>query len=68
VLAKCSAKETPIIESSSSEMERVRLRRPEELVGEGVGLYLSEFRWTRLFARDDDGELVLELDPLEWER
>ena len=48
VLARCSARETPIIGSSSSEMERPRLRRLEELVGEGVGLYLIEPRLAKL--------------------
>lgn len=48
VLARCSARETPIIGSSSSEMERPRLRRLEVLVGEGVGLYLTEPRLAKL--------------------
>ena len=48
VLARCSARETPIIGSSSSEIERPRLRRLEVLVGEGVGLYLTEPRLAKL--------------------
>lgn len=60
-------KARPIVGSSSSE-SRERLRRlPDELVGEGVGLYLMLERWTRLLALEGTGELTpLLFEWFEW--
>jgi len=46
--------------SSPSEFEREpALRpRPEELVGEGVGVYRKGFRCTRLLPREEVGEVA----------
>ena len=42
--------------SSSESRERPLLLRPEELVGDGVGLYLMPDLCTRLVPRDEAGE------------